>query len=428
MVLRQKKNRQMSFEFFIAKRLRLGGAEEGSSAPSLTVAVIGMILAIVVMILSITIVCGFKKEISNKIYNLDSHIKVSNSAVLINSTNYSTVDYRDIAPLLKKSPVADSLISISLIAEKPAVLKTDDNFKGIVYRGVDGAYNWDYYRSVLTEGRIPNLSDTADMAEVIIPRLIASQLSLKCGDRILTYFIDDKVRVRKSRIVGIFSTDFDEFDNTYILGNVKAIQNVNGWEDYMGTYIGIDTRYIPQVEAQAYSIYKTIAQSTTRQDSPILYSVSETTHNNMAYFSWLNLLDMNVIVILILMTVVSAFTLIAGMLMIVLERINMIGILKTLGASNGSIKSIFIFLTQKLILKSIILGNVIGLAFAIIQQNFHIIKLDAQSYYIPYVPIDINWMYILLLNVGAIVVSYVTLLAPSMIISSIKPSKSIKFE
>ena len=228
--------------------------------------------------------------------------------------------------------------------------------------------------------------------------------------------------------MGVFATDFDEYDNTYILGNIKVLQNVNGWDENVGTYIGVDTRYIADVESQAYNIYNLIMKSVVANESPIMYSVSDTTRNNYAYFSWLDLLDMNVIIILILMTVVSAFTLIAGLLMIVLERINMIGMLKTLGATNGTIRRIFIYLTQKLILKSLVLGNVFGLAFALLQQYFHFVRLDAESYYIAYVPIEINWLYIILLNVGVVVVSYVTLLAPSLIVASIKPSKSIKFE
>ena len=418
----------MRFELFIARRLKLGGSGSQTVAPNLTIAMVGIVLAIIVMILSITIVCGFKKEISNKIYNLDSHIKVTNSAVLVNGNNYSTVNADDIMPLLKQHSIADSLSVISLIAEKPAILKTDDNFKGIVFRGVDDNFDWEYYRENLVEGRVPATGDSADVNEVIISQKMASQLMLGVDDRILTYFIDDKVRVRKSHIVGIYSTDFDEYDDIYILGSIKIVQGVNGWDERTGTYIGINTRYINDVANQAYSIYNIIMRSVIDKDSPIMYSVTDTTYNNMAYFSWLELLDMNVVIIIILMTVVSAFTLIAGLLMIVLERINMIGILKTLGASNSTVRRIFIYLTQKLIIKSLLLGNVFGLAFAVLQQNFHFLKLDAESYYIAYVPVEINFSYIMLLNIGVVVVSYITLLAPSMIISYIKPSKSIKFE
>ena len=200
----------MRFELFIAHRLKLGGSGSQTVAPNLTIAMVGIVLAIIVMILSITIVCGFKKEISNKIYNLDSHIKVTNSAVLVNGNNYSTVNADDIMPLLKQHSIADSLSEISLIAEKPVILKTDDNFKGIVFRGVDDNFDWEYYRENLVEGRVPATGDSADVNEVIISRKMASQLMLGVDDRILTYFIDDKVRVRKSHIVGIYSTDFDE--------------------------------------------------------------------------------------------------------------------------------------------------------------------------------------------------------------------------
>ncbi|MGN1246845.1 MAG: ABC transporter permease [Muribaculaceae bacterium] len=418
----------MRFELFIARRLKLKGSNERSAAPNLTIAVIGMVLAIVVMILSITIVCGFKREISNKIFNIDPHIKVTNSAVLVNGTNYSTVDALDVMPIINSSNLAKHLSSVSLIAEKPAILKTDNDFKGIVYRGVDSCFCWDFFKSCLTGGRVPLVTDSANVAEVIISQKVASQLRLNVGDKVLTYFIDERVRVRRSLVVGIFSTDFDEFDNSFIVGNIAALQGVNGWQPNIGTYIGINTRDIDEVQNQAYDIYRLLSRNTIDKESPILYSVTDTTNNNSAYFSWLDLLDMNVIIIIILMTVVSAFTLIAGLLMIVLERINMIGILKTLGATNGSTRRVFIYLTQKLILKSLIYGNALGIGFALLQQHFHLLKLDAESYYIPYVPIEINWLYIIALNVGVVVVSYFTLLAPSMIISSIKPSKSIKFE
>ena len=419
----------MRFELFIARRLKLSGSDDNrSAAPNLTIAVVGMVLAIVVMILSITIVCGFKSEISNKIYNLDSHIKVANSAVTVNGSNYSTVDSRDVMPLLAHSALAHDLRSVSLIAEKPAILKTPNDFKGIMYRGVDSCFSWSYFEHCLTEGRVPVVADSAAAGEVIVSQKVASQLRLAVGDRVLTYFIDDRVRVRRSSIVGIFSTDFDEFDNAYILGNIAAIQGVNGWDKHTGTYVGINSRDLDNLSSCAYDVYRLLSKAAMEKESPILYSVTDTHHNNISYFAWLDLLDMNVVIIIVLMTVVSAFTLIAGLLMIVLDRINMIGILKTLGATNGATRRIFIYLTQKLIFKSLIYGNALGIAFALLQQHFHFLKLDAESYYIPYVPIEINWLYILALNLGVIVVSYLTMLAPSMIISSIEPSKSVRFE
>ena len=418
----------MRFELFFAKKLRLGGSDGQSVAPNLTIALIGIVLAIVIMILSIAVVCGFKDEISSKIYRLDSHIKIANSSLVTGDNDRSTVDSRDIFPVLASSPVADSLLSVSLIAEKPAILKTDSDFKGIVVRGVDSNFDWSYFNDNLIAGRIPDMSDTASATEILLSKTIASQLTLNVGDKILTYFIDDHVRVRNCHVVGIFSTDFEEFDDLYAMGKIGLLQNVNGWDEHIGSYVGINTRYIDKVETQAVTIYKELAQSVIMAGSPALYYVTTTAQNNISFFSWLDLLDMNVVIIIVLMTVVSAFTLIAGMLMIVLARINMIGIMKTLGAADGTIRRIFIYLTQKLVIKSLIYGNAAGIAIALLQQHFHIIKLDAEMYYIPYVPVELNWLYIVLLDVGVIAVSYITLLAPSMIISSIKPSKSIRFE
>lgn len=416
----------MRYELIIARRLKLSGGQERSSSPSLTVAVIGMVLAIVVMILAITIVTGFKQEISNKIYNIDSHIKIGSSGYSL-AAEYNCVDERDIIPLLEQLPVADSLSGISLIAEKPAIFKTANDFKGIIYKGCSPGYDWGYLNECLVAGRLPSMSDTANVSEIIISKSTASQLQIDVGDRIYTYFIDEKIKVRRSTIVGIFSTDFEEYDQAFAIGNLRALQNVNGWNEHTGTYVGVNSKHTDCIEQEAYSILSALYGITDSYGRP-LYNVSETHANNVAYFSWLGLLDMNVIIIILLMTVVSAFTLISALLMIVLERINMIGILKTLGACNSSIRRIFIYLTQKLILKALAIGNIAGIGMALLQQHFHIIKLDAASYYMPYVPIAINWWWILLLNVGIIAVSYLTLMIPSMIISSIKPSKTVNFE
>ena len=419
----------MKFELFIAKRLKFEDGSRKSASPSLNIAVIGIVLAIIIMILSITIVLGFKNEISSKIYNLDSHIKVFNVNANTNASNdLNTVNAKDIIPLLQNCSFYDSIASMSLIAEQPAILKTGNDFKGIVYKGVDADYNWDYMKTCLVKGRIPDMSEDANIYEIIISKSVASQLNLDTGDRIYTYFIDDKVKVRRMSIVGIYSSDFEEYDQTYIIGNIKAVQNINQWDEYTGTYVGIDSKYIDDIEEQAYSIFIALACNATDLNGRLLYNVSETNANNVVYFSWLGLLDMNVVIIIILMSVVSAFTLISALLMIVLERINLIGTLKSLGASSTSIRNIFIYLTQKLIYKSILIGNIIGLTIAFLQKEFHIIKLDAESYYMPYIPIEINWGFVILLNLGIIVLSYLTLIIPSMVVSSIKPSESIKFE
>lgn len=417
----------MSFELFIARRLRLGKSSQ-SGSPGMGIALTGIVLAVVVMILSIAIVMGFKNEVSGKIFNLDSHLKVSN-AVLGLDENYATVNGREVYEGLKKnSEFAEKVQSIALIADKPAILKTDNEFRGIEYRGVDKGFDWSYIESRLDSGRIPCLADTANVSEVVISREVARMLDLKTGDKVLTYFIDKDVKVRNSHIVGIYSTDFETFDKNIILGNISLIQQINGWNSDTGNYVGINMFDTEHITEDAYTLYTTLAQDCYSRSNKTLYNVTSTSQNNAAFFSWLSMLDMNVVIILILMVIVSGFTLVSALIMIILERVRMIGVLKALGASNGSIRRIFIYLTHKLIFKSLLLGNVIGLSLALIQHYFHVIKLNAEVYYMPYVPISLNIWAIIALNVGVVIASYITLLGPSYIVSTIKPTATMRFE
>lgn len=417
----------MGFELFIARRLKLGkNANAGS--PGMTIALIGVVLAVVVMILSIAIVMGFKNEITGKIYSLDSHIKVSNAALGLDD-NYSTVSGMEVREALKSYPDFLSKIqSVALIADKPAILKTDSEFRGVEYRGVDKGFDWTYLESRLVDGRVPCIADTANVSEVMISQSVASMLKLKVGDKILTYFIDNKVKVRNSHIVGIFSTDFESFDKSIIVGNIALIQQVNGWNGDIGNFVGVNMRDTDNLGQDSYSLYTLLAGDCYAKANKTLYTVSHTRNNNMAFFSWLSMLDMNVIVILVLMLIVSGFTLISALLMIILERVRMIGTLKAMGANNGSVRRIFIYLTQKLIFKALVIGDVIGIGLALAQQYFHIVKLNAEVYYMPYVPVSLNLGVLLILNVVVIVASFVTLLGPSYVVSTIKPASTMRFD
>lgn len=418
----------MGFEFFIVSRLKLGNNEKAGS-PSLNVALVGIILAIVIMILSVVIVLGFKNEITTKINNLDSHIKISNGAIGIDD-NIATVDMREIANALNQdSAMLQNIEDVSLIAEKPAILKTDSDFKGLQFRGVDVNFDFSFLKSHLLEGRVPTYDSSDSTQEIIISSTIANQLQLNLNDKILTYFIDEKVKVRNCHIVGIFNTDFESFDKNYIVGNIALLQSVNDWKAHTGNYVGVKLKNIDNIDDVAYSTFGTLATySISDNDNSTVYNVTSTHQNNISYFTWLSMLDMNVVIILVLMIIVSTFTLISALLMIILERIKMIGLFKALGASNHSIRRIFIYLTHKIIFKSIIIGNVIGIGLALLQQHFHIIKLNPDAYYMNYVPIDINIPMLIFLNVAIIVISYITLIGPSYIISSIKPTSTMRFE
>ncbi|MBR1882677.1 MAG: ABC transporter permease [Muribaculaceae bacterium] len=422
----------MNAELFIAQRLKLDANGDPTTpqqaSPSLSVALAGIVLAIVVMILSVAVVIGFKDEITHKVYGLDAHIKVSNAALGVDD-NYLTVRGLPIKEALNgDSALLSRIASMSVIADQPAILKTDSDFEGIIYRGVDAGYDWSFLDSHLVDGRLPSFENSAPISEVVISRSVADKLHLHAGDHILTYFIEDKIKVRNSHIVGIVNTDFDNFDNEIMLGNIAQIQSVNGWKSDEGHYVGINLKDASHASADAYHLYSTLARHTCLFQGNTLHAVSNTTQNNAAFFAWLDMLNMNVAVILVLMIIVSGFTLIAALLMVVLERIRMIGLLKSMGATNSSIRRIFIFLTGKLMLRALLWGNVIGVGLALVQRHFHIIHLDPSAYYMPYVPISLSVSALIALNVGILVISYVTLLGPSYIISTIQPTTTMRFE
>ena len=403
-----------------------GKRQKGS--PSLTVALVGIVLAVVVMILSIAIVMGFKGEISGKIMHLDAHLRVTNAALGIDD-NYATVNGREVREAIAENGTFDPLIeSISLVADKSAILKTDQDFMGIIMRGVDDGYDWRYLKSRMVEGTTPVVSDTASSQQIAIGKTVADRLQLHAGDKVMTYFIDDKIKARNLEIAGVFETDLDAFDAAYIVGSISTVQGVNDWNGDTGTQVAINLKNTGNLDADAYSLYTLLAENTLKHESHNLFFVSTTQQNNLPFFAWLQMLDMNVVIILTLMMVVAAFTLISAMLMIVLERIRVIGNFKALGATNGSIRRIFIYLTGKLILKALLIGNIIGIGLALLQKYGHIVRLDPTAYYMPYVPIHLSIPALVLLNVGIIVVSYLTLLGASHIISTIKPTATMRFE
>ena len=417
----------MNHELYIARRMTLNG-ERRKGSPSLTVALVGIVLAVVVMILSIAIVMGFKGEIAGKIMHLDAHLRVTNAALGIDE-NYATVNGREVREAVAENAAfAPKIESLSLIADKSAILKTDQDFMGIIMRGVDGGYDWRYLHSKMVEGSEPVVSDTTSGDQIVISKTVADRLLLHAGDKVFTYFIDDKIKVRNLTVAGVFETDLEAFDNAYIVGDIGIVQGVNGWHGDIGTQVAVNMQDTRDLDADAYDLYALLAENTVNRESKNLFVVTTTHQNNLPFFAWLQMLDMNVVIILTLMMIVAAFTLISAMLMIVLERIRIIGNFKAMGATNGTIRRIFIYLTGKLIVKALIIGNIIGIGLALLQQYGHIVRLDPTAYYMPYVPIHLSIPALLMLNAGIIIVSYLTLLGASHIISTIKPTATMRFE
>lgn len=414
----------MRFELFFIKKLHLyrTGKSAESSAFTLKIATFGIALAIIIMIASIAIVSGFKSTIINKISQLEPHIELRTGEY--QATNASA-DSISLSPELIQAINSQTgdIKSASLVAESPCIVKTKDDFNGMVLKGVTEKFDSTFLSGCITEGTY-NVSGN----NIIISKHIADKIKVSTGNKISVFFIKDgKIKQRRLTVAGIYNTDFEDFDKAIIIGDIKIVQSVNSWNNDTGTSIDIFCNDINEAGTVRENIASSLLKSLYAQNSDKVYQLSTIRENNSTYFAWLDLLDTNIVVILILMTIVSCFSLIAGLLIVVLNRINMIGILKSLGADNRCIRTIFIYLAEKIILRAMVIGNAAGLLLIMLQKHFHIIGLDASTYYMSYVPVEIN-IWLLVLNIGILIVSTAALIGPSYIIASITPAKTIKFE
>ena len=414
----------MRFELFFIKKLHLyrTGKSAESSAFTLKIATFGISLAIIIMIASIAIVSGFKSTIINKISQLEPHIELRTGEY---QTTNASADSISLSPELIQAINSQTggIKSASLVAESPCIVKTKDDFNGMVLKGVTEKFDSTFLSGCITDGTY-NVSGN----NIIISKHIADKIKIAIGNKISVFFIKDgKIKQRRLTVAGIYNTDFEDFDKAIIIGDIKIVQSVNSWNNDTGTSIDIFCNDINEAGTVRENIASSLLKSLYAQNSDKVYQLSTIRENNSTYFAWLDLLDTNIVVILILMTIVSCFSLIAGLLIVVLNRINMIGILKSLGADNRCIRTIFIYLAEKIVLRAMVIGNAAGLLLIMLQKHFHIIGLDASTYYMSYVPVEIN-IWLLVLNIGILIVSTAALIGPSYIIASITPAKTIKFE
>ncbi len=414
----------MNVALFIAKKIQFGSKEKNTNNnPSIKIAIVGIALGLAVMLLAVSIVTGFKGEIQEKVIGFGSHIQVTS---LSNNTTH------DIPPIIFPDSLIQSIAQLNNVkhvqrfATKPGIIKTDEEFQGIVIKGVDEDFNWDFFSKNLIEGSIFHLSDSAISNDVIISETIAKVLQLKIDDSFLCYFVKDNIRARKFTVKGIYNSNFSEFDQLFVIGDIRHIQRLNAWREDEVSGIEILVRDYKKLDATTEQVfYKTANRFEEKGNTYYTRSIKQL---QPQIFGWLDLLDMNVWVILILMLTVAAFSMISGLLILILERTNMIGILKALGGENWFIQKIFLYQAFFLVGKGLIWGNILGIGLALIQLHFQIITLDPLTYYVSTVPINLNLIHILALNVICMIFSLIVLLAPSHMISKIEPSKAIRFE
>ncbi|WP_294083085.1 ABC transporter permease [Proteiniphilum sp. UBA5384] len=415
----------MNAELFIARRIYKGDKKNDKqvSPPAIKIAIAGIALGLAVMIVAVCIIVGFKKEVRAKVVGFGSHIQIT-AFESSSSYEHTPISFSD--TLANKLKANSDILHFQEFITKPSIIKTDDDFMGVVLKGVSEEYNWDFFRKNLTEGTIIHPDDTTAGNQAIISNVIADKLRLKTGDSFTCYFVQEPVRARRFHISGIYSTNFEDYDKLYIIVEKKVLANLNGWESDMVSGIEVLVHDYDNLDRVAQDLFFDMSSYKDRFGNS-LYTRSIKDINPMI-FNWLNLLDMNVWVIIILMLVVSGFTMISGLLIIILERTNMIGMLKSMGARDFSIRKVFLYLSAFLIGQGMLWGNIIALIFCLIQEQFQLLTLDPATYYLSAVPIDLNPLYIILLNIGTLIVSLLMMIGPSYLVARITPAKSIRFE
>ncbi|MDY3268177.1 MAG: ABC transporter permease [Phocaeicola sp.] len=415
----------MNWKLFIARRIYRSSGKSGREAtnPAIRIAMAGIAIGLAVMIVSVAVVVGFKNQVRDKVVGLASEVIITS---LDDAQLYMTQPVAASDSLLDALTNKEGVEHAQRFTTKPGMIMTDDNFQGMILKGVGQEYDMDYLINHLLEGEIPQFADTASTGKVIISKSISDKLHIKTGDKIYTYFVDDNIRARRLTVSGIYQTNFSAFDDFFLLTDIYTVNRLNGWKPDQVSGIELDVKDYSQIDNVNDEIRSDILEYTDKYGQN--YFSRTIVEANPQIFAWLDLLDLNVWVILILMTGVAGFTMISGLLIIILERTNMIGVLKAMGADNTSIREIFLSFSVFLIGRGMLWGNVIGVSLCLIQFFFEPFKLDPTIYYLSSVPVELNIFYYILLNVFTLLVSVLMLIGPSYLISRIHPAKSIKFE
>lgn len=414
----------MDWRLFVARRIyqsNEGGREV--SKPAVRIAMVGIAIGLAVMIVSVAVVIGFKHQVRDKVVGLGSDITVTN---FDSQQSYQTIPVVANDSVLRLLSAVKGVKHVQRYSTKPGMIMTDDNFLGMVLKGVSHEYDLSFLKAHLVEGEMPVFSDTVASNRVLVSRTIADKLHLKTGDKIYTYYIEDNVRARRLTIAGIYQTHFTAYDDLFLITDLYTVNRLNSWQPGQVSGVELAVDDYSMLEAVKEEVRSVLDMQIDAYGG--VYYTQTVEESNPQIFAWLDLLDMNVWVILILMTGVAGFTMISGLLIIILERTNMIGVLKALGADNLSIRRIFLSFSVFLIGRGMLWGNIIGLALCFVQSQFHLFKLDPATYYVDRVPVEFNiWIY-LLLNLCTLLVSVLMLVGPSYLVTRIHPAQSIRFE
>lgn len=410
------KTKPLSLAYFIAKRI-LNKNKNNFSESIIKVSITGIALGIAVMIIAVAIVTGFQKKITEKVIGFGGHIQIGNFD--FNNTIQTNPIKKD-NQLENRIKSINGVKNIQVYAQKAGIIKADNQIQGIILKGVDYNYDWSFFKENISEGKIPQIEKNIKNDNVLVSKYLANKLNLKINDKLRTYFInEDNLRARAFVISGIYETGLEEFDKKIIIADISHIQKLNNWDSSMVEGYEVLINNFNDLDKIAMEVYNASN-----------YNLNTNTIKDLhpEIFDWLGLTDMNVVVIIVIITLISSVTIISILLILILDKTNLIGMLKSLGASNLNIRTIFIYNALYIISKALLIGNLIAILLCIIQLRFGVFSLDQTSYYLKSIPINLNIWHILIINGGSILLCLLALMIPSFIISKISPIKAIKYK
>lgn len=393
------------------------------SGPVIKVSIAGIILGMTVMILSMAIGSGFKKEIRDKISGFGAHIQVVNYDF---NLSYEPNPIRYDSVLAAEISALSGIKKVQRFGTKPGLIKTDNEMQGVLLKGISPEYDLTFLNSVLVAGTVPQYTDTATSNEILISETMANMLNIELGQQIFIYFFQEQIRVRRLTVAGIYNTHLSDLDKMYVIADIKQIQRLNDWgpDQIAGYEILIDD--FNKLNERGIAVYD-LTGGFIGDDGTLLRTLT-IKNSQPQIFAWLDILDMNIVVIIVLIVLIAGFNMISGLLILILERTNMIGILKAMGIQDMPLRKIFLYLASGIAIRGLVWGNIAGLSIALLQKQFGIFKLDPANYFLDTVPILINPSHILLLNLGAILAIFIMMIGPSYLAAKIAPVQAIKFD
>ncbi|MBQ7470981.1 MAG: ABC transporter permease [Prevotella sp.] len=415
----------MQYELFIARRIYSDkGDKRRVSKPAIQIATAGVAIGLAVMIVSVCIILGFKHTIQDKVIGFGSHIQVADFMTLQTGEQYPIAMNDSMMKVLNNTP---GVSHVGRFAMKQGILKTDQDFLGVMLKGIGPEYDTTFIHQNMVEGTIPHFSDQQSSNQLLISQTMADKLRLKTGQRIFAYFIDQNgVRARRFTIAGIYQTNLAQYDQTICFADLHTTVRLNAWEKDQASGAELRVDNLQQLDEVENTIVQNVNRTTDKYGAT--YSSKTIRELNPQIFSWLDLLDLNIWIILALMISVAGITMISGLLIIILERTTMIGILKALGARNKAIRKTFLWFAVFIIGRGLAVGNIIGIGLVVLQSTTGLVKLNPATYYVSTVPAELNIPLVLALNIATLLISIFILVAPSYLISHIHPAKSMRYE